>query len=173
MPRLRKWPDLEKGDGWFLGMVMAFLVLVNSGKMNLDDYHRLVGAVMMLTEGRFDLDPDFLPDAGYLYYTSKYGKLYVHWGLFSHLVYAPIVVLGEVARAISPFFMSMEHAMGRTLLLERFIGSLVIMPSVMLLNVILIKRVLKKIVGVTIRRHLYGLVLVAIGGTQLLVYSSA
>lgn len=162
----------NRQDLYFLFFVASIFLLINPGRLNLDDYHRLVSAVTMVEYGKLDLHPQYLPETGYVYYRSSDGRLFVHWGLISGMLYIPAAILGKFCRSMLPFIGQIESQSGKALLVERFLGSMLIMPSIMLANVILLQQILQRYFGIASRRILYLLLVLAFFCTQLLTYSS-
>jgi len=152
-------------------MISIFL-LFNPGRTNLDDYHRLVSAVSMVEYSKLDLQPQYLPETGYVYYRSPDGRLFVHWGFISGMLYIPAAILGKFCRSMLPFIEQIESQSGKALLVERFLGSVIIMPSIMIINVILLQRILQKYFNIANQRVNHFLLVLAFFCTQLLTYSS-
>ena len=127
---------------------------------------------MIVNHGRFDVDPQYLPETGYIFYPAEDGKLYTHWGLFSSVVYIPAELLGKICRVFYPGIREIEQSHDRPLLFQRFIVSMLILPGIMLMNAILMNSILRGILKIENDRLLALLLTCAFLGTQLFSYSS-
>ena len=127
---------------------------------------------VIFNEGRLDLNSAYLPETGYVYYRSPDNRLFTHWGLVSSFVHLPSVIVGRALKSFLPFIDEIERTSGKQLLIERFLSSMLIFPTIMLANAWLLWYIVWKYIGVRDYKRLAFLVGLSVLGTQLLKYSS-
>lgn len=162
----------HKSDVLLYAFFFSVFLLVNPGKPTIDDYLRLVEAVTIVNDQRFDIAPEYLSETGYIFYPGKDGKLYTHWGLLSSLIYTPAEIIGRLLQAIYPQIREIELQQGRPLLFQRFIVTMLILPVIMLINVHLTKCILRRVFAIDSGHLTFLLLSLCFIGTQLLRYSS-